>query len=292
MREPILAQDWIPTVDLGDRIADYIITPLRGNPVFLFIRDVLDSVVDGAQWLLQTPDPLVIIAIFVVVAFLASRRPGLPIFTAVAFLLVLSMGRFGSTMDTLGLVLVATVLAVVVGVPIGIAAARSRAVSLAVRPVLDMMQTMPSFIYLLIAVLFFRIGSVAGVMATFVFSMPPAVRLTELGIRQVDHEVVEAAEAFGAAPSQVLTGVQIPLARATIMAGVNQVIMLGLSMVVIAGLGGAGGLGRDVVNSITRLDASAGVESGLAVVILAIFLDRVTAAFGSQDVRMDRGGAG
>ncbi|MBS3941780.1 MAG: ABC transporter permease subunit, partial [Actinobacteria bacterium] len=166
--------------------------------------------------------------------------------------------------------------------------AKNAAASAAVRPLLDFMQTMPAFVYLLLAVLFFRIGVVPGVIASLLFSMPPAVRLTELGIRQVDPEVVEAAHAFGARPREVLTGVQLPLAMPSIMAGVNQVIMLALSMVVIAGMAGAGGLGGIIVEGITRLQFGRGFEGGLAVVILAIFLDRVTATLGS-DQRSGRG---
>jgi ABC-type proline/glycine betaine transport system permease subunit len=163
-------------------------------------------------------------------------------------------------------------------VPVGIWAARSRRVSSVVRPVLDFMQTLPVFVYLIPAVFFFGIGVVPGVVATTVFAIPPAVRLTELGIRSVDREVVEASIAFGAKPRQLLREVQVPLAMPSIMAGVNQTIMLALSMVVIAGLVGAGGLGAVVVRGISTLDVGAGFEGGLAVVFLAIYLDRLTNA--------------
>jgi glycine betaine/proline transport system permease protein len=183
-------------------------------------------------------------------------------------------------MQTLALVLVAAVIATAVAVPIGILAARHRAVSVVVRPVLDFMQTTPVFVYLIPAVFFFGVGVVPGVVATILFAIPPGVRLTELGIRQVDREVVEAAQAFGARPGQVLREVQLPLALPSIMAGVNQVIMLALSMVVTAGLLGAAGLGAVVVRAVTQLDVGSGFEGGLAVVLLAVFLDRLTAAFG------------
>src|SRR5680860_810541 len=173
---------------------------------------------------------------------------------------------------------------VLISIPLGIAATRSELVSTILRPVLDFMQTMPAFVYLIPAITFFGIGKVPGVVATVVFAMPPAVRLTELGIRQVDKEVVEAGEAFGSSPLQILTRIQIPLALPTIMAGVNQVIMLALSMVVIAGIVGAGGLGAVVIRGITRLQVGLGFEGGLAVVILAIFLDRITAAFSERSV--------
>jgi glycine betaine/proline transport system permease protein len=183
-------------------------------------------------------------------------------------------------MQTLALVLVAAVIAAAIGVPLGVLAARHRAVSVAVRPVLDVMQTLPVFVYLIPAVFFFGVGVVPGVVATILFAIPPGVRLTELGIRQVDREVVEAAQAFGSRPGQVLREVQLPLALPSIMAGVNQVIMLALSMVVTAGLLGAAGLGAVVVRAVTQLDVASGVEGGLAVVLLAVFLDRLTASFG------------
>lgn len=283
MFEPILAQSLTPDLGIGER-ANEAIRSLVSTLSWLFnaIRAVVGETVDFVESALHWPPVWVVILIAVAIAAIATRRVGFPIFTAVAFLLVDAMGRFGEMLDTLALVLAATVLAVAIGIPIGIMAARSRLVSTLVRPALDFMQTMPSFIYLLLAVIFFGVGAVPGVMSSLIFSMPPAVRLTELGIRQVDQEVVEAAEAFGARPRSVLTEVQLPLARASIMTGVNQVIMLSLSMVVIAGLGGAGGLGATVVRSVTSVNVALGVEGGLSVVFLAIFLDRATAGFGAE----------
>jgi glycine betaine/proline transport system permease protein len=192
-------------------------------------------------------------------------------------------------MLTLSMVLVATVVALLLGIPLGIAAARWDRVSHAVRPVMDLMQTMPAFVWLVPVVTLFSIGVPAGLVATVIFALPPGVRLTELGIRQVDAEVVEAGHAFGGTPRQILRGIQMPLAMPTVMAGVNQVIMLALSMAVIAGLVGAPGLGSAVVTSISRLDIGLGFEAGLSVVVLAIYLDRITAAVGSTD-RSRRGG--
>lgn len=208
---------------------------------------------------------------------------GFAAFTLLAFLLIQAMGMWEATMLTLALVLVATLLAVLLAVPTGILAARNGVVSAGLRPVLDFMQTLPAFVYLIPAITFFSIGRVPGLVATLIFAIPPGVRFTELGIRQVDPEVIEAASAFGSTPNATLVRVQLPLARPTIMAGINQVIMLSLSMVVIAGMVGAGGLGTLVFRAIARIDIGLGFEAGLAVVILAIFLDRLTAVFGSGD---------
>ncbi|PRX92118.1 ABC transporter permease [Allonocardiopsis opalescens] len=231
----------------------------------------------GLVWLVGVPVPLLVTALFAVLAWrVAGWR--LALFTVLGFLLIIAMNMWAGAMDSLALVLVASTIAVVIAVPIGIAAAYNDGVSRVVRPVLDLMQTMPAFVYLIPAVSFFSIGAVPGVIATIIFAMPPGVRLTELGIRQVDPELVEAGEAFGAPPGQILARIQFPLALSTVMAGVNQVIMLSLSMVVIAGMVGAGGLGSDVYEGVTRLQLPQGFEGGVAVVILAIFLDRLTAA--------------
>ena len=172
-------------------------------------------------------------------------------------------------------------IAVIIAIPVGIAGARSDTFSAILKPILDFMQTMPAFIYLLLAVIFFHIGFVPGVFATILFSLPPGVRMTELGIRGVDSETVEAGQAFGATPGQILRGVQLPLAMPTIMAGVNQVIMLSLSMAVVAGMAGADGLGKEVVAAITTVNIAQGIEAGLGIVFVAVFLDRVTAALGN-----------
>jgi ABC-type proline/glycine betaine transport system permease subunit len=187
---------------------------------------------------------------------------------------------------------VATVVAIVLSVPAGILASRSATASAIIRPILDFMQTMPAMVYLIPALVMFRVGVVPGIIATIIFSMAPGVRFTELGIRGVDKEVVEAGYAFGSSPGSILRKIQLPLAMPTIMAGINQVIMLALSMVVIAGMVGAGGLGGEVVASLNRIDAGLGFEAGLAVVILAIFLDRVTASVGKSSEPGGRAGAG
>jgi glycine betaine/proline transport system permease protein len=269
----------LPRVPLGRWVAD-LIELMRDNLAWLFngIRALFGGLLDTVEWLFALPHPLLFIALAAALV-LWLRGWQFTTFTVAAFALIWSMGYWPQTIETLSLIVVATVIAVIIAVPVGVAAARNRTVSTLVRPVLDFMQTLPVFVYLLPAVFFFRIGTVPGLIATLVFAIPPGVRLTELGIRQVDKEVVEAAEAFGATKNQILLRVQMPLAMPSIMQGVNQVIMLALSMVVVAGMIGAQGLGADVVRSITRLEIGLGFESGLAVVILAIFLDRVTSAF-------------
>lgn len=268
----------VPSIPLGDWVSDFV-DFLRNNFEFVFdaITFLLRELVEALQWVFNLPPSLLMIALFIGLAIWLRGVP-FAIFTALAFLLVDSVGMWEATMDTLAVVIVATLVAVMIGVPVGILAARKSSVDTMIRPVLDFMQTLPVFIYLLPAIMFFGIGTVPGSVATLVFAMPPAVRLTNLGIRQVDPEVVEAAHAFGATPNQILLKVQFPLALPTIMAGVNQVIMLALSMVVIAGMAGAGGLGAEVVRSVSTVNIGLGAESGISVVILAIFLDRVSEA--------------
>jgi glycine betaine/proline transport system permease protein len=256
--------DWVK--DTFDAVFDGLATGLR----FL---------TDGLTDLLLLPPPIVAVLVFALIGFVI-RSWRFALLTVVGMGLVVGMEMWEHAMLTLSMALVATVIAVVIAIPVGILAARSDAVSAVVRPVLDFMQTMPAFVYLVPAVTLFSIGVVPGVVSTIIFALPPGVRLTELGIRQVDKETVEAGQAFGSSPGQILRGIQLPLAMPTIMAGVNQVIMLSLSMAVIAGLVGAGGLGGQVVTSISRLNLGLGFEAGLAVVVLAIYLDRLTAAIG------------
>ncbi|MEA2296233.1 MAG: glycine betaine/proline transport system permease protein, partial [Solirubrobacteraceae bacterium] len=266
------------TIDLGSPASDAVDWALNHlGWLFDAVSSVAEAVVGRIEDVLGGPPSAVLIAMLVVIPLLL-RRWGIALFAVLAFSLVAGMELWTETMQSLSVVLVATVVAVAVGIPVGIAAARRRWVSIGVRPVLDLMQTTPPFVYLIPAVFFFGVGVVPGVVATAVFALAPAVRLTELGIRQVDREVVEAAEAFGAPPGRILRDVQLPLALPSIMAGINQVIMLALSMVVVAGLAGAEGLGATVTSAVTQLDVGAGFQGGLAVVILAVYLDRVTGA--------------
>ena len=229
--------------------------------------------------LMALPDWAVATAISAIGLWRVGWKFGL--FCAASFFIIIITGFWPATMSTLALITAATVISLLLGIPLGIWTARSDRVAAAVRPVLDFMQTMPAFVYLIPAAMLFGLGKVPGVLATVIFAMPPAVRLTNLGIRQVNREQVEAGIAFGCTPRQLLLKVQIPGAMPSIMAGVNQTIMMALSMVIIASMVGAGGLGNDVLASIQRLDIGLGFESGLSVVLLAIILDRITESFGA-----------
>ncbi|KQQ75063.1 glycine/betaine ABC transporter [Rhizobium sp. Leaf321] len=230
--------------------------------------------------LLALPMP-VGIAIFVALS-LWRVGLGFGLLTGIALWLVDHMGLWSAMMETLSLVIASTLMAMIIGLPLGIAMARKDSVAAIVRPILDLMQTMPAFVYLIPAAMFFGLGAVPGAIATVIFAMPPVVRLTNLGIRQVHHEFIEAGNAFGCTSTQLLFKIQLPNALPSIMAGINQTIMLSLSMVVIASMIGAGGLGNTVLTGIQRLDVGTGFEGGLAVVILAVILDRITQSLGQK----------
>lgn len=270
----------IPRLPVGEEIEkffDWLTTNL--DWFFTVVSDAMEAVVDGLIAVLVAPNPLVMVVIFAVLAWLVQGWK-FGVGSLLGLLLIVSMEQWENAMETLALVLVAALVAIVIALPLGILAARKAWASSVLKPIMDLMQTMPAFVWLVPVVMLFGIGVVPGVVATIIFALPPGVRLTELGIRSVDQEIVEAAHAFGATPRQTLLGVQLPLALPTIMAGVNQVIMLALSMAVIAGLVGAGGLGGEVSAAIATINLGLGFEAGLGVVILAIYLDRVTAALG------------
>lgn len=258
---------------------DWLTTTL--DAFFDLIRAILVGAYDGIEWLLAAPPYWAVIVVLAAIAWWVSGWK-LGLGTVLGFAVIVGVNQWENAMSSLALVLIATVVAVAISIPLGILAARSNRASAIIKPILDFMQTMPAMVYLIPALVMFRVGVVPGIVATIIFSMAPGVRFTELGIRGVDKEVVEAGHAFGSSPGRILRQIQLPLARPTIMAGVNQVIMLSLSMVVIAGMVGAGGLGGDVVASLSRIDAGLGFEAGIAVVILAIFLDRVTASLGKK----------
>ena len=268
----------IPIGDWVESGVDWIQDNFTG--VLDGISDGLTFVIDGFEdGLLALPPVALAVAIVALAAWRVGWRFG--IFAALSMTVIFGMHIWEETVSTLALVIGSSVLALIIGIPIGIAMARNDGIEMVVRPVLDFMQTMPPFVYLIPAAIFFGLGKVPGAIATLIFAMPPAVRLTNLGIRQVSEENVEAGLAFGCTPRQLLFKVQLPLAMPTIMAGVNQTIMLALSMVVIASMIGAGGLGNTVLTGIQRLDVGLGFEGGLGVVLLAILLDRITQSFGA-----------
>lgn len=284
---PVLTQALLPAMNiengripLGNWITqavDWLLA--HGQWLFDAIVWIVNGITTALEQGLLWPPAWVVTALIVLLgAWRVNWR--FAVFSLAALALVLGLGLWRDTVSTLALVLAATLVSLIIGVPIGIWSARSDKVWQVVRPVLDFMQTMPAFVYLIPAVMFFSTGKVPGTIATIIFSMPPAVRLTNLGIRQVSKEMVEAGLAFGCTPQQLLFKVQIPAAMPSIMAGINQNIMLALSMVVIASMIGAGGLGDVVLRGIQRLDVGLGFEGGIGVVALAIILDRITQSFG------------
>ena len=212
-----------------------------------------------------------------------TRKVSLVIFTLIGLLFILNINYWAQTMQTLALVLTSVIISIIVGIPIGILASQNERFSKFLKPTLDFMQTMPAFVYLIPAITFFGVGVVPGIIASVIFAMPPTIRFTDLGIRQVPEDLIEAANAFGSTASQKLFKVQLPLATGTIMAGVNQSIMLSLSMVVTASLVGAPGLGVDVYRSVTQVNIGMGFEAGLAIVVIAIILDRITQGFHQKE---------
>lgn len=280
--EPL--DDWFHEV-LWDKLPDMPIGPFFSGVVdwctqelsglFDGINDGIAGLIDGLTEALLFFPSLIMVIIFAAIGWgIRGWRFGLTTLVTVA--LVAWTDYWEQTMQTLAQVLVSSLLALLIAIPLGILASENATMAKVLRPILDFMQTMPAFVYLIPAVAFFDIGDVPGVVATIIFCMPPGVRLTELGLRQVDSEVIEAGESFGASPTTILARIKLPLALPTIMAGVNQVIMLALSMVVIAGMVGSEGLGKEIMGALNNVDLAAGFNSGLAVVIIAIFLDRVT----------------
>ncbi len=257
----------------------------------------IDAVVTAMQFiLLNSPFWLTIIIISLLSYYLPARGKlftkegwkaggGMMIFTVLGLLLLYFMGYWEETMQSIALILASAIIALIIGIPLGIYAARNDGAEKIIRPILDFMQTMPAFVYLIPAIILFSVGNVPGVVATIIFALPPAVRLTNLGIRNVPEDVVEASKAFGSTKRQLLFKVQLPLAMPTILAGVNQVIMLSLSMVVIASMVGAGGLGQAVYKGILKADIGLGFEAGVGIVVLAIILDRITQNLGFGGVK-------
>ncbi len=241
------------------------------------ITEAMNILVNGFQDGMAAVPPLIFIAVFAVLAWLLTHRNiKIVLMSIFGLLFIYLLDLWAETLLTLALVLTSAVVTLAIGIPLGILASRSSLIDAALRPLLDLMQTMPSFVYLIPAVIFFGLGNVPGMIATIIFAMPPAIRLTNLGIRQVPVDLIEVSEAFGATQWQKLVKVQLPVALPTIMAGVNQCIMLALSMTVIAAMIGAAGLGLNVLMGIQRVDIGGGFEAGLCIVIIAIILDRIT----------------
>jgi len=266
--------------------SDFLVAWLRDNAQWFFepIKDSLDGIVTALSDALIAIPPLIFILIIVALTIFITKKKkwGLSIFTLLGLLLIQNLGFWEQTMLTLSLILTASSISILIGIPLGIWMSNNKTVQNLITPILDFMQTMPAFVYLIPAVSFFGIGMVPGIIASVIFAMPPVVRLTNLGIRQVSTELIEAANAFGSTRWQKLFKVQLPLAKNTIMAGVNQTIMLSLSMVVIASMIGADGLGVEVFRAVTRNEAGQGFASGLAIVILAMILDRITQALNKK----------
>ena len=276
--------NFIPELPVAD-FAEYVTDKTADSFSFLFdpIKEnsqiIIDLMTDG----LTAIPAVILIALVALLAFFASgKKFGLTIFSVVGLWFIYNQGLWEDLMFTLTLVLFSSLLSVLIGVPFGILMAKSKIANSIINPILDFMQTMPAFVYLIPAVAFFGIGMVPGVLASLIFAIPPTVRFTNLGIRQVSTELVEAAESFGSTGAQRLFKVELPLAKATIMAGINQTVMLSLSMVVIASMIGAPGLGRNVLSALQRAQIGSGFVSGLALVVLAIIIDRLTQKFSKK----------
>ena len=269
----LLTDTKMPVGQTARRAFDWL--KLHGAPLFDAVAAVLDRLIAAIETVLELPHPLVFTALAVALAWVLRRSWRTCLWVAVGFLFILNQGYWDETMQSLTLVLAAGVVCMAVGVPIGIALAHRPRLYRYVQPLLDLMQTLPTFVYLIPAIVFFGIGTVPGLIATVIFVLPAPIRLTHLGISSTPQSLVEAAIAFGATPRQLLWKVELPSATPQIMAGLNQTIMLSLSMVVIAALVGASGLGVPVVRALNSVNTALGFESGFIIVIVAIMLDRM-----------------
>lgn len=274
----------IPELPLASLVSDF--TDWISDAFAFLFNPLKNEFADGletfADMLASVPPPIVILIVAVLAFLISGKRFGLAAFSLIGLLLVWNQGLWEELMLSFTLVLVASLLSIIIGVPLGILMSKSKIAESIITPTLDFMQTMPAFVYLIPAVAFFSIGMVPGIFASLIFATPPTVRFTNLGIRQVSKELVEASEAFGSTGSQKLFKVELPMAKPTIMAGINQTVMLSLSMVVIASMIGAPGLGREVLSSLQRADVGTGFVAGLGIVILAIIIDRFTQSFTGQ----------
>jgi glycine betaine/proline transport system permease protein len=270
--------DWltdhkIPVGKVAKTIFDWMKNNL--SPLFDAISAVMDAMIAGILWVLQTPHPLVVVAFFVALTWIVQRSWKVCLGVLLGFLFILNQGYWKETTESLTLILSACVVCMGLGVPVGIAAAHRPRLYTGLAPVLDLMQTLPTFVYLIPAIVFFGLGMVPGLIATVIFVLPAPIRLTYLGVSSTPTALLEAATAFGATPRQRLWKVELPWAMPQIMAGLNQTIMLSLSMVVIAALVGANGLGVPVVRALNSVNTALGFESGFIIVVVAILLDRI-----------------
>jgi len=270
----------LPVADWIDAFVDWLTSTFA--VAFDGISSVLESVVEGLVTVLTFIPSYVFIILLTLIAWKLANK-GIALFTFIGLLLVANLGYWDPMLDTLALVLTSVIISIIIGIPTGIWASQKKTVKQIVVPILDFMQTMPAFVYLIPAIFFFNIGVVPGVVASVIFAMPPTIRLTILGIQQVPSDITEATEAFGSTTSQKLFKVQLPLAMPTILAGINQSIMLALSMVVIAAMVGAPGLGADVYRAVTQIQIGRGFEAGIAIVVVAIILDRITQNIGNKN---------
>ena len=270
--------DWFTAhkMPLGSWLRDLVdLLNAHAQGFFDLVSAVLGALIEGLTDFLLLFSPFVLIPILAALAYLLHRSVGLVVFIVLSLLLIVNLGYWEATIQTLSLVIWATVVCVLIGVPLGILAARKPWFYAAIRPILDLMQTIPTFVYLIPTLVLFGLGPVPGLISTVIFAVPAPLRLTHLGISSVPTQLLEAGKAFGATRWQLLTKVELPYALPTIMAGITQCIMLSLSMVVIAALVGADGLGKPVVRALNTVNVAMGFEAGLAIVILAILLDRV-----------------
>jgi glycine betaine/proline transport system permease protein len=270
--------DWLTDYKIPvGKVAKSIFDWMKDNlsPLFDAISAVMDAMIEGILWLLQTPHPLVIIALFIALTWYLQRSWKVCLGVFLGFLFILNQGYWEETTESLTLILSACVVCMGLGVPIGIACAHRPRLYTWLAPILDLMQTLPTFVYLIPAIVFFGLGMVPGLIATVIFVLPAPIRLTHLGVSSTPNALLEAATAFGATPKQRLWKVELPWAMPQIMAGLNQTIMLSLSMVVIAALVGANGLGVPVVRALNSVNTALGFESGFIIVVVAILLDRM-----------------
>jgi glycine betaine/proline transport system permease protein len=270
--------DWLTDYKIPvGKVAKTIFDWMKDNlsPLFDAISTVMEAMIEGILWLLQAPHPLILVALFVALTWYLQRSWKVCLGVLLGFLFILNQGYWEETTESLTLILSACVVCMGLGVPIGIAAAHRPRLYTAMVPILDLMQTLPTFVYLIPAIVFFGLGMVPGLIATVIFVLPAPIRLTHLGVSSTPMALLEAATAFGATPKQRLWKVELPWAMPQIMAGLNQTIMLSLSMVVIAALVGANGLGVPVVRALNSVNTALGFESGFIIVVVAILLDRM-----------------